>query len=256
MKLSNAFLAAAAVMALPVAANAAPLVSNGGFETGFVQNTEFGSAYSSGAGPTGWSGAGYALYYNGSSATTLSAAGQYSGSTTGIGSEMLWSSGGIFATAGNHFVALDGDSGIAGVQASIWQTIGGLTVGDTYSVAFNWGAAQLQSRTGGTTDTLKVTFGGSTLTTSTLTDASKGFVDGGPVTMSFVASATSQVLTFLSVGTPTGLPPIALLDNVSVTNTTVHATVPEPASLALVLTGMGMAGLVGRRRRSPKSNAA
>lgn len=49
--------------------------------------------------------------------------------------------------------------------------------------------------------------------------------------MTFTVSAAStgtEVLTLLSQGTPTSLPPIVLLDGVSLTNT------PEPATYGLV----------------------
>jgi hypothetical protein len=258
MKFKKALLTVIA-MAMPVAAHAAAF-TNGDFQTGYSSNTEFGSSFSSGVGPTGWSASGYALYYDGSNSTSASALGQYAGS----GKEKLWATlvGGasngltsdpIFGASGNHFVALDGDTA-TGVQASIWQTLTGLVSGDTYEIAFNWGAAQLQSATGATTDSLQVTFGSASQTTSVLSDVSQGFVSGGLVKMSFVASSTSQLLQFLSIGTPNGLPPIALLDNVTVTDKTVHAAVPEPATLAVMLTGIGLTGLMARRRRNNGSS--
>ncbi|QYE36774.1 PEPxxWA-CTERM sorting domain-containing protein [Polymorphobacter megasporae] len=59
----------------------------------------------------------------------------------------------------------------------------------------------------------------------------------------FHAKSTSQVLSFLSNGTPVGLPPIAVLDGVSV------AAVPEPAMWGLMLVGFGLVGTAVRRRR-------
>ena len=60
----------------------------------------------------------------------------------------------------------------------------------------------------------------------------------------FTATGASQVLSFLSIGTPTGLPPIAMLDNVSLT-----AAVPEPATWAMMFVGFGMIGASARYRR-------
>ncbi len=260
MKFKQALLAVIA-MATPIAANAVTVV-NGDFQSGYTSNTEFGASYPGGAGPTGWAATGYALYFDGSNASTQNAAGQYASS----GVEKLWAklpssasngltTNAIFGASGNHFVALDGDA-TAGVAASIWQTIGGLTVNDTYEVSFNWAAAQLQSRTGATTETLQVTFGGSTQTTSVLSNQSQGFVDGGLAKLSFIASSASQVLTFLSVGSPVGLPPIALLDNITVTDKTVHASVPEPSTWAIMLTGFGALAFFARRRRGGFSDIA
>jgi hypothetical protein len=49
--------------------------------------------------------------------------------------------------------------------------------------------------------------------------------------MTFTASGTSELLSFLAVGTPSGAPPISLLDGVSV------SAVPEPGTIALL--GLG-----------------
>jgi len=59
----------------------------------------------------------------------------------------------------------------------------------------------------------------------------------------FQATSTSQTLSFLSVGTPFGLPPIAVLDGVSLT------AVPEPTTWAMMLLGFGGIGAMIRRRR-------
>ena len=61
--------------------------------------------------------------------------------------------------------------------------------------------------------------------------------------MNFTPTATTQTLTFLSIGTPDGLPPMAALDGVSL-------TVPEPATWAMMLLGFGGMGATLRRRRA------
>jgi hypothetical protein len=63
--------------------------------------------------------------------------------------------------------------------------------------------------------------------------------------MDFTADAVTETLNFLSIGTPTGLPPMALLDGVSVT------AVPEPAAWAMMLLGFGGIGAAVRYRRRP-----
>ena len=63
------------------------------------------------------------------------------------------------------------------------------------------------------------------------------------MTHKFTAKSTSQLLSFLSIGTPLGLPPAALLDGVSLT------TVPEPATWAMMIMGFFGLGAVLRRRR-------
>ena len=57
--------------------------------------------------------------------------------------------------------------------------------------------------------------------------------------MTFTADAVNPVLTFLSVGTPDGLPPFALLDGVSL------KAVPEPS--AALLGALGALALLRRR---------
>ena len=56
------------------------------------------------------------------------------------------------------------------------------------------------------------------------------------------ATSPTATLSFLAVGTPGGQPPFALFDGVSLVQ------VPEPATWAVLLTGVGLAGLASRRR--------
>jgi hypothetical protein len=58
-------------------------------------------------------------------------------------------------------------------------------------------------------------------------------------TFYFVATNTSELLSFLATGTPSGEPPFALLANVSV-------TVPEPDSVTIMLSGL--VALIGLTR--------
>lgn len=51
--------------------------------------------------------------------------------------------------------------------------------------------------------------------------------------LTFTADASTQVLSFLAVGTPNGLPPFALLSGVSVN----AVTVPEPFTIIGTLIG-------------------
>ena len=78
--------------------------------------------------------------------------------------------------------------------------------------------------------------------------ASQGFTGWFTASMDFTATSASEMLVFLSVGGPTSLPPVALLDGVSLTGVTGGA--PEPATWAMI--GLGFAGLgvaAYRRRR-------
>ena len=227
---------AAAVAAPGAAAN---LVTNGSFESSsYKSNTQFGAGFG-GQGVTGWTGLGgnhLQFYYFGGTQSTTNAVNQF-GDPLGYFRPNF----SALSPDGGNFVALDGDSDYSG---SISQTLTGLTIGKDYVVDFSWAASQLINRTGATTEQLKVSFGGSDKFTAIVNNPSEGFTGWFSESFRFTAGAATQALTFLSIGTPNGLPPIAALDGVSVT------AVPEPATWALMLAGFGMVGFAVRRRRA------
>lgn len=235
----------AAAAALAVAAPAAAvtnLVTNGGFEnTTFTTSHEFdgpGNAYGTNN-VVGWASNAYTLLFIGGTQTTVNAVNRF-----GAANNYFYNSLSTLSPDGGNFVALDGDSSIRGPLS---QTINGLTVGKSYTLAFNWGGAQLRTATGATTDQLSVTFGGQTQSTAVISNVSQGFTGWLNQSFNFTATSTSQVLSFLSIGTPDGLPPIAVLDGVSLVET---PAVPEPATWALLITGFAFIGAAARRRRA------
>ena len=158
-----------------------------------------------------------------------------------------------------ELVAFDGDP-TPGARQTMSQTISGLTVGGTYTLTFSWGATQYQFINGSsfncsgcwigaTTNEMVVSLGGETQDTATVNVASKGFTGWMPESMTFTATSASEMLVFLSEGGPTSLPPVALLDGVSLTGD-VPGAAPEPGTWAMM--GIGFAGLgfaAYRRRR-------
>ena len=225
------------LVAAALPAGAANLVSNGSFETGYVNSTEFGASFPAGAGPTGWTSASanaFNLYLDPATATTVETVTRFGE----LGQKLATSFTGA-SPDGGKFVLLDGDTNFNG---ALTQTINGLIVGKTYNLTFYWAGTQLQNRTGATTERLDVSLGGATQSTATVANPSQGFQGWFAESFSFTAANTSDVLSFLSVGTPNGLPPVALLDGVSLT------AVPEPASWALMLAGFVMVGAAARRR--------
>jgi PEP-CTERM motif len=143
---------------------------------------------------------------------------------------------------GGTYAGLDGNFG-----TPLTQTITGLKIGYTYTLSFAWALAQEQTAAGPDTGYLNASLGGSSNTTATKSIPYQGFSGWFTQSYTYVANATSEALVFTAGGT--GQPPTLLLTNVSLTQT--GAPVPEPASLALL--GSGVAAMLGlaRRRAAP-----
>jgi hypothetical protein len=236
-------LAATFMMLAPLSSHAA-LVQNGDFAT------------NSGAGQVtvntsinGWTAGGKEGTW-GSSTPPVFVFPAGSGQSGVTGDSFMGSVGFYGVTApptGAYFIAADGDPAWAG---SVSQTVNGLTAGNDYTLSFNWAGAQQQGFTGATTEKWQVTFGSDTQSTATINTPSQSFVGWQSGSMSFTASSSSQVLTFLAAGTPSGSPPWLLLNGVQLNAV---SAVPEPES-ALML-ALGLAGIGGLRRRAKRTAA-
>ena len=238
---SKTWLAAvAALLASALApAHATPAITNGGFETvTATASTEFGTRYA-GQVVTGWTTSGYNFLFTSGTADTTGAANEY-------GQQLkLWGPGdgsanGLPASspAGGNFVGADGAFG----QAAIQQTVSNLDVNSVASITFDWAGAQQYNFDGNTTEAWQVTLGNEMHSTPVVQNVNHGFTGWQQTTLSFVVTSTTEVLSFLALGTPAGEPPFSLLDGVSITE------VPEPTSLAIMGTGLAVAGLLARRR--------
>ena len=201
----------------------ANLVTNGSFEMTTSGNGQLG--YNTNA--IGWTSTGYTFIFAPGTADTTGAIGS-------IGPAYLWGPGDgspnglTISPDGGNFVAADGGYN----PGPISQTVTGLTTGNPYTIGFWWAGAQAKPITGATTEQWQVSFGSSTQFTPVVNNVSEGFTGWMYQTMTFAADNTSDVLSFLAVGTPTGEPPFALLDGVSV-------NVPEPSSV-LLSAGVGV----------------
>ena len=231
MRIERQFILGILAMTLTLVAagnvDAGNLVVNGDFENTSVttgQKVQFSSAS-----VTGWTG-GSNLTYIASPGTASTV---YLAVYPGLPST---------SPVGGNFVEADGDPTYS---STISQSISGLTVGQKYDVTFWQAAGQQVNFTGPTTEEWKVGLG-SEYHYSHQYQLPQGAT--GPWQfqyLEFTATATTEALSFLAVGTPNGAPPISFLDGVSL------QAVPEPSSLALV--AFGVIGLaLARSRRQAK----
>lgn len=157
--------------------------------------------------------------------------------------------------ANGNFIGIDSDTDIGGIDQSllpITQTITDLTPGRDYDLSFWWAAAQEKNVVHGqTTDKWVVSLidavhnTSETFETPVITIPDQGFSGWMKQTFTYKATNATEVLEFLARGTPSGLPPFALLDDVQLQEA------PEPASLLLMVGGFAaIAGLRRQRRRA------
>ncbi len=246
-----AVLAVAAIAAFGSSvANAMPnLVVNGGFDSttsgpGFIgQSTNLNN----------WT------YTNGFAAVVAAGTANTTGITLGSDVYYLWGPGanggnvanGLTASSptGGNFLSSDADPATA---VKISQTLSGLTVGSTYTLTFDFAAAQYRSvvlgqfGNGPSNSAWNVSFGTDVFATNVLSIGTHGFSGWQGATFTHVATSATEVLSFLASGGPAGVPPAALLDGISVTQQ--PANVPEPATGLLI----GLAAVVGAISRKKK----
>jgi hypothetical protein len=242
MKLQSTALGliALAAVALPGAARAdvVNLVQNGSFSL----TTLNASGQLSGGNVTDWATtSGYTfLYTTIKNHPTESEAGS-SNNGTGVS---LYGTGTYLPVSpdGGNFLAADS----AYSTGTLSQTLIGLVTGATYAVSFYQAAGQQTGNfNGATTDTWIVGLGSSTQDAPTQSVANHGFDNWMQVTLDFVATATSELLSFTATGTPgQSQPPFALLDGVSAVQ--ISQPVPEPPAYAVML--VALLGVLGARK--------
>jgi hypothetical protein len=159
--------------------------------------------------------------------------------TVGVG--LYWSGIGDAGTAGNE-IALDGGSSFSQTMS---QNISGLVTGQNYLLQFYQAAAQEHDRSGATTEQWRVSLGGTTVLAPNQNTASQSASPWTLVSLEFTANAPtgSELLSFLSSGTPDSEPPIVLLGDVSL-----YQDIPEPGTMALIGAAMLAIGVARRRR--------
>jgi hypothetical protein len=246
-RLLGAGFSALTILSAQAAMGQTNLIANGSFAiTGGSQSFQFGtynsytpSGSAAGESLTGWASTSFGFVFT---PTTAIATGTYGNLSLYSATTTPSNSFNNAGPTGGNFIAEDSAYG----TSPITQTVGGLVFGKTYTLSFFWAGAQQTGYTGATTDQWQVTLGSSgTQSTAVVNDVSTGFTGWMHQTMNFVATSASEQLSFLAVGTPAGVPPFALLSNVSLVQA------PEPAGAATMALGIvGLIGLSWRRRRS------
>jgi len=149
---------------------------------------------------------------------------------------------------GNFIVADDSTT----YHESFSTTVTNLVVGGTYKLTFyQAGGQQYGFGSSGNSITAywQVTLGSSpSQNSATLTVPYQTFSGWSQVTMTFTATATSETLSFLAEGTPAGVPPFALLGDVSLLSTSA-----EPVSLGIMSLGLLGLGVAARKRTKKRA---
>ena len=258
-------------LAFGASAQAGDLITNGSFSgtTGVAVPTvegagfsgiEIDPAYIYGNDVTAWTSAGGSafnlLFFGGS--TNLDADTRYTFESGIHGGEPGQHPNANYTSAGDGdggaFLVLDGDPGFSG---AISQTVTGLVAGHEYQLSFYWAAGELADRTGYQHRRANRQLRRRRLSPHPTFVNSHPF-DDNPLNLpgdfsgwelmklDFTAHSTSQVLSFLAVGTPAAnLPPVAFLDGVHL--------VEVPGACGL---GPDAAGLRRPGRRHPSAPSA
>lgn len=190
---------------------------------------------------TNWSSKGYNFVLNGNNiddtnaATALALWGPNSYSGRGPQNGL-----GVSPTGGN-VLAADWDY----FPGPVTQQVSGLIPGQAYTLSFSYGAGQqVGFRGANPVNYWDVALGNSKQHTTSLANASQGFTGWHQASMTFTAANSSELLSFMAKGSPSGAPPFMLLDGVSLVS-----AVPEPATWGMLLGGLGLLGFLARRRK-------
>ena len=275
-----AFGAAAIAAVVTMPAFAGNLVTNGSFEDNFGAG-QFNQALPGSAGgqnanhpgttADGWTVIGtnssfpdgYAFVFKNNDSFTMSNGhvGPASGSAnpSGFSTLPLWGNSRDASPDGNYFYGVDSTYH----PSALTQEIGDLVVGHTYTLTFDYAAAQQFDYNGNTIDMWDVTLGGQTIATTHIDLPSHRFSGWETESVTFTYDGGGQnpgLLSFVNNGmggcnadfkncapinpAASGGPPFSLLDGVSLTG-----SAPEPSTWAMMFIGFAGLAYVGFRNR-------
>lgn len=235
LKPIDALLFVCLVITATEVAHANNLITNGGFDDGFLDPHYRLKEPFNDIKPIGWSG--------GDALVLISAPGF--ADVSGSGLLTVWGPFPATSPQGGFFVMAVGDPNH---RASIYQTLTGLTPGQAYAVSFYQAAGQAIPETDPTTERWLVSFGGTTKASDKFSLPGKGIGPWEQQRLEFRADASTLTISFLADGTPIGAPPVSFLDGITVSQ------VPEPTSLMLTSLGLIGFGMLRLRRRAQENS--
>jgi hypothetical protein len=282
VKQRMAFGAAAILAAVSMPALAGNLVTNGSFEDNFGAGQfnqklpgSAGGQNASAPGTTadGWTVTGtnasfpngYAFIFNNAHSFTttdgsVGPAAEFA-NPSGFSTLPLWGNSGDASPEENYFYGVDSTFH----PSALTQEISGLIVGHTYTLSFDYAAAQQFKFDGNTVDEWVVTLGSQVIATTHINLPSHGFSGWDTKSVTFTYEGDGEnpgLLSFVNLGkggcnsdfrncapvdpAASGGPPFSLLDSVSLSS-----GVPEPSTWAMMFigfAGLAYAGLRNRKR--------